>query len=167
VPTLNNLIDDAHSILQGVQEELVKKGLKKDLWVMGRSLGSMSALELAYSVPEEIRGLIIESGFTSVVRILRPLGIPFHGIPLERIDQEGVDRVNQITVPTLLLHGESDTLVPLKEAEHLYQCLGSQDKELVVIPEADHNDILYVGFQMYFEAIERFIDRTRRLRSSN
>ena len=62
-PTLTDLVQDAHVIFKEVKGELSRKNLRKELWVMGRSLGSISALELAYHYQEEIKGLIIESGF--------------------------------------------------------------------------------------------------------
>ena len=60
----------------------------------------------------------------------------------------------------MLTAGEYDVLVPLKEAEDLYNNLGTKDKELVIIGAADHNDIMFVGFEQYFGAIVRFIEGT-------
>jgi pimeloyl-ACP methyl ester carboxylesterase len=141
---------------------LARRGFRRYLWIMGRSLGSISALELASKHQDAIRGLIIESGFTSVVRIVKHLGIPVQNIPLEDIDQECVEMVKGIRLPTLIIHGEWDTLVPAKEAEDLYRNLGSDNKELVVIPSADHNDVLLVGFETYFGALRKFIKVTDR-----
>jgi len=53
-----------------------------------------------------------------------------------------------------------DTLVPLEEAETLSEHIGSSKKELVIIPGATHNDIMFVGLKQYFEAILRFVDNT-------
>ena len=69
--------------------------------------------------------------------------------------------VRKITTPTLIIHGEYDVLVPLREAEDLYNNMGTKDKELVIISGADHNDIMFVGFEQYFGAILRFIERTK------
>jgi alpha-beta hydrolase superfamily lysophospholipase len=69
--------------------------------------------------------------------------------------------------PHSVIHGERDTLVPLKEAEELYRHLGTKEKELVIIPGATHNDIFYVGFQKYFEAIQRFVLKTDRTKVAN
>lgn len=162
VPTLTDLVHDAHVLFKAVTDELAKRGFRPYLWVMGRSLGGISALELASKHQDAIRGLIIESGFTSVVRIIKHLGIPVHDIPLEQIDHECVERVKGIRLPTLIIHGEWDTLVPAKEAEDLYRNLGSDHKELVVIPSADHNDVLFVGFETYFGALQTFIKITGR-----
>ena len=114
VPTLTDLVQDAHAILREIKKELSKRGLRSDLWIMGRSLGSISAFELAYRYQDAIRGLIIESGFSSVVRIIMHLGVPIHEVNLEKIDQECLEMIHKIFIPTLIIHGERDTLVPLR-----------------------------------------------------
>jgi hypothetical protein len=162
IPTLTDLAEDAHVIFKEVRGELSRRNLRKDLWVMGRSLGSISALELAYHYQEEMRGLIIESGFPSVVRIMFHLGIPALGTGLEKIDQECLERIKKIFLPTLIIHGEQDSLVPLQNAKDIYQHLGTEEKELLVILSATHNDIMLVGFKKYFSALQRFIERTDR-----
>ncbi len=161
VPTLTDLVHDAHVLFKAVTEELAKRRFGNQLWVMGRSLGSISALDLASKHQESIRGLIIDSGFTSVVRIIRHLGIPADAIPLKEIDQACIEKVKKILLPTLVIHGEWDTLVPLREAQELYQHLGTARKELLTIQSADHNNILLVGFQKYFEALQKFVIATQ------
>ncbi len=148
-PTLTDLVRDAHMIFKGIRGELSRRKLRNDLWVMGRSLGSISALELAYHYQEMMKGLIIESGFPSVVRIIVHLGMPASGMGLEKIDQECVERIKKIFLPTLIIHGERDSLVPLENAKDIYEHLGTQEKELLVIPSATHNDIMLVGFKDY------------------
>ena len=160
VPTLTDLIRDAHTLFKGMKEELSRRGARQDLWVMGRSLGSISALELAYSYPDQLRGLIIESGFPSVVSIIEHLGIPAEGVDLRAIHQECLKRIETISLPALIIHGERDTLVPLPEARTIHDHLGSPTKELLVIPAASHNDILYVGIEPYFDALQKFVEKT-------
>jgi alpha-beta hydrolase superfamily lysophospholipase len=160
IPTLTDLVQDAHAILREIKKELSKRGLRSDLWIMGRSLGGISAIELAYRYQDAIRGIIIESGFLSVVRIMMHLGISIRGTNLEKIDQECLEMIQKIFIPTLLIHGEMDTLVPLEEAKDIFKYLGTDRKELLIIPSANHNDIMLVGFQKYFDALQRFIERT-------
>jgi alpha-beta hydrolase superfamily lysophospholipase len=161
VPTLTDLVQDAHLIFKRVKKELTRRNLRKDLWVMGRSLGSISALELAYHYQEEMKGLIIESGFPSVVRIMTHFGMPSQGVGLQKIDQECLERIKKIFLPTLIIHGEQDSLVPLENAKDIYQHLGTQEKKLLIIPSATHNDIMLVGFKGYFNALQEFIERTK------
>jgi hypothetical protein len=160
VPTLSDLVRDSHALLRAVKEELTRRTYRQDLWVMGRSLGSISALELAYQFPDRMKGLIIESGASSVVRVFRHLGIPARGVDLDKIDLEYQKMIEKISLPALILHGERDTLIPLEEGKHLHKYLGSERKELVIIPSATHNDIMFVGLRKYFEAIQRFIEST-------
>jgi len=163
-PNLTDLVGDARIIFKEVKEELSRRSLRKDLWVMGRSLGSISALELAYHDQEEMKGLIIESGFPSVVRIMFHLGIPARVSGLEKIDQECLERIKEIFLPALIIHGERDSLVPMENAREIYRHLGSKEKELLVIPSATHNDIMLVGFKDYFKALQQFVERTDRIR---
>jgi len=162
IPTLTDLAQDAHDIFKQVREDLSRRNLRKDLWVMGRSLGSISAFELAYHYQEDIRGLIIESGFPSVVRIMAHLGMPTDGMGLEKIDEECLQRIEKISIPSLIIHGDQDWLVPLDNAKDIYQHLGTREKELLIIPSATHNDIMLVGFKEYFDALQRFIEKTKK-----
>jgi pimeloyl-ACP methyl ester carboxylesterase len=166
VPTLTDLVQDSHAIFKEIGTELAKRNLRTDLWVMGRSLGSISALELAYHHQDALKGLILESGFPSLVRIMVHLGIPGHGMGLEKIDQECLERMQKMFLPTLIIHGEEDSLVPLQNARDLYHHIGAAEKELLIIPSATHNDIMFVGLKEYFNALQRFIQKTDRARNS-
>ncbi len=158
-PTLTHLVRDCHAVFREVRGELIRRNLRSDLWVMGRSLGSISAIELGRRHQEAINGLIIESGFPSVSRIIAHLGIPAPGADLERIDRQCLERIGEISLPSLIIHGEEDTLVPLQNAKELYEHLGSREKKLLVIPSADHNDVLIVGFRDYFNALRPMTQR--------
>ncbi len=121
----------------------------------------MSALELAANYGDEIMGIVIESGFISVVRLFGHLGVPVPShIDLKKIDDEAVSMVIGIKVPVLVIHGEYDALVPYSEGEELYERIGSSKKSLLMVPAADHNDIMFVGLEEYFSAIEGFIKET-------
>lgn len=155
-PTFSNLIKDAHSVFAAVNKELARRDYRPELWIMGRSMGSISALELACQYPDKIGGMIIESGFVSVVRLIRHLGLPSEGADLSRLEQECIDIVSRIRVPSLIIHGQLDNLVPLHEGKDLFEHLGTSDKKMVVIPYADHNNIMFIGLRQYFAAIRQF-----------
>jgi alpha-beta hydrolase superfamily lysophospholipase len=159
-PTLTDLVKDAHVVFKHVREELSRQNLRKDLWVMGRSLGSIAALELASQHQQKMKGLIIESGFPSVVRIMFHLGMSAPVMGREKIDRECLERIKKIFLPTLIIHGDQDSLVPLENAKAIYEHLGTREKKLLVIPSATHNDIMLVGFKDYFNAIQQFVQKT-------
>ncbi len=158
-PTLTDISRDAHIVYDAVTKELSERGFRSGLWIMGRSLGSIPALEIAHRQKDAIQGLIIESGFPSITRLLAHLDVPASGIDLASIDLQCLEMVREITAPVLIIHGEYDTLVPLEEAETLSEQIGSNEKELIIIPGANHNDIMFVGLKQYFEAIKRFTDK--------
>jgi len=47
--------------------------------------------------------------------------------------------------------------VPLGEGEELYNNSGAKDKQFLVVPNADHNDLMILGKEHYLEAIEQFV----------
>jgi pimeloyl-ACP methyl ester carboxylesterase len=126
---------------------------------MGRSLGALSAVELAATDPAGFRGLILESGAAGIRgwnRFARPGDDP---APWERLREAQRARFAAITLPLLSIHGAWDELIPLETAVEVQEAAGSAVKELVIIPEAGHNDLLATGLHQYFEALRAFIDR--------
>ncbi|TET15129.1 MAG: alpha/beta fold hydrolase, partial [Dehalococcoidia bacterium] len=127
------------------------------LFVMGRSLGSLSAVELASSYPQETGGLILESGFASAGRLLGYLSYAFRFPHLDEFEKASLENIRSITMPVLLIHGEYDEIIPHEQAQVFYQNVGSKDKRLLTIPGAGHNDLLLVGMEQYFSAIKEFV----------
>jgi uncharacterized protein len=127
------------------------------LFVMGRSLGSLSAVELAVSYPQDLKGLIIESGFASAGKLLMYLGTLISFPRLEDFEKAALERLRSITMPILIIHGECDEIIPFEQAEVLYQNVGSKDKRLLRIPGAGHNDIMLIGMEQYFQAVSEFL----------
>ncbi len=156
-PSFSSLISDGHVLFHNIVEKLQNLGWSNDIWIMGRSLGSISALELTFHHESKINGLIIESGFVSPSNLLKHLGLPSFGLNLEKLEEESLQKIKNINLPTLIIHGEYDSLIPAQEGEKLLQNIGSEDKELIIIPGADHNDIMFVDQARYFGAIKDFI----------
>ena len=156
-PTFSSMVADAALIFEALVKRLEERGLQEKLFVMGRSLGSISALELAVQFPGDISGVIIESGFISVTGLISHLGLPTLGLDLSAIDEESRRKAAQIKLPVLIIHGSADSLVPYSQAEELHRCLGSESKELVPIPGAEHNDVIFLDRERYFGAVAAFV----------
>ena len=65
-PSLSAVLSDSHHVLDAVRGEAARRGIGNRLWIMGRSLGSLSALTLASEHGDTFGGLIIESCFANV-----------------------------------------------------------------------------------------------------
>lgn len=161
-PSFSNTVSDAHVVFKYFRDSLRASGYTGSLFVMGRSLGSLSAVELASTYTQQLRGLIVESGFAGGAMLLKYLS-PFQALSgLDNSAKASLERVRSITMPVLIIHGEYDELIPHEQAQLLYQNVGSKDKILVTIPGAGHNDIMLIGYDMYFSAIREFVSKHSR-----
>jgi len=156
-PSFSTMVADSHPIFAAFQEVLRRDGHSGKVFVKGRSLGSVSAIELASSYGDRIAGLIIESGFASTVRLMTRLGYPQELLGIKDFGFPNRTRIRTVTLPTLILHGEYDSLIPLEEARDLFDNVATERKRLVIIPGADHNDILIRDMGLYFGAVEEFV----------
>lgn len=158
-PTVSHMIKDAHLIGSWFNRFLEDKGYAGSRFVMGRSLGSGSAIELAAVHPEWYRGVVIESGFCDVSDLLGRLGLALNQGGREASASPGFDRVTKISMPALIIHGEYDSIVPLAEGEKIYRNIASREKRLVIVPDADHNTIFAEGEDLYLRELADFIDK--------
>jgi fermentation-respiration switch protein FrsA (DUF1100 family) len=67
------------------------------------------------------------------------------------------EKIKKYTGPLLVIHAEEDHIVPFSQGELLYNLCPSENKKLLPIPNANHNNILGVSFQKYFEEVEFFV----------
>ncbi len=159
-PTVANMLADCVKIHEAVQQTMIDFNLRRDaLFVMGRSIGSVPAIELCSIYDESIRGLIVESGFADTLPLLQNLGItPPEDLVSEQDGFGNRQKIESIIMPTLLLHGGADSLIPVAQAERLQAFSGARTKKFFVIPGADHNSVLSAGGELYFSTIKDFID---------
>jgi esterase/lipase len=67
------------------------------------------------------------------------------------------ERLEEVTIPTLVIQGSEDPVVHPEGTEELYQKLGTSDKELTIFPEARHVIIRGEGSQRVFARVWEFI----------
>jgi fermentation-respiration switch protein FrsA (DUF1100 family) len=58
--------------------------------------------------------------------------------------------------PLVVIHGERDRIIACAEGRALYEASPAERKRLLVIPKADHNNLLFLGLEQYMEAIATF-----------
>lgn len=154
-PDGSSLLADARAIVDALPDLLAQQGLQPTrLFVMGRSLGSAAALEAAVHAGDRLGGLIIESGFADTLALVRRLGGPMLADGNDREDGFGnLEKIAQIDLPTLIIHGEEDVIIPVADGRALHASGAAADRRLVTIPNAGHNDLLMIGAVPYFQAI--------------
>ncbi len=157
VPSVGGLFHDAAIVLERVHEYCQSIGFSEKLFVMGRSLGSAACIDLAHRFPEMMKGIIIDSGFADTLSLAARLGYNVSDSGLTEEDCfNNVEKIREIKVPTLILHGAEDQLIPMQEATRLHSESGARTKQFYVIPGADHNTLISRGGRIYFETIKNF-----------
>ena len=154
-PTVTGMMRDCHAVFDYFRRWFNTHGYTGALIVMGRSLGSASALELAASYQNEIDGLIIDSGFAYFTPLLKLLGVNIKGMEIQ--EQEGlrnIDKIQNFYKPVRVIHAEYDHIIPFSDARALFDACPASDKKLLKIPGADHNTIFYYGMNDYMNSVK-------------
>jgi len=160
VPSVDSFLKDAHRTLDEVLRLREDQGRTGPLAVMGRSLGSAPALELAANRAKDLHGVIIESGFARIVPLLRLCGIPAQQLGVtEEWGPRNLEKMKRVELPLLILHAENDQIIPIKDAELLHEAAQDPDRVFIRIAHAGHNDIQMRAGAAYFEHIGRLLAR--------
>ncbi|SMD02693.1 hypothetical protein SAMN02746065_12259 [Desulfocicer vacuolatum DSM 3385] len=157
-PTVASMMADCHEIFDFVQGYLGENEFTGPLTIMGRSLGSASALELASQPTPGFENLIIESGFAHAGKLLEVLGIDpgiidFH----ENRGFGNLEKIRGWMGSTLIIHAQFDHIIPFSDGQDLFDACPASDKYLLEIPGANHNDIFMRGLNAYMEAIKKLL----------
>jgi fermentation-respiration switch protein FrsA (DUF1100 family) len=158
-PTVSAMMRDCHIIFEHVREWLQTNDFRGPLILMGRSLGSASALELAAHHRLKIDGLIIESGFAYAAPLLQLLGIDAARLGFKEKNGFGnVDKIKRFDKPSLIIHAEYDHIIPFSDGQALYDACPAATRTLLKIPGADHNNIFMQGLQDYLAAVKKLVE---------
>ena len=159
-PLTSTLLPDSNVVFLALKDWLRDHGYTGALFVMGRSLGSASAIDVAVNHSEAVSGLIIESGFAKTLPLAKVLGVDLAkmGIAEEQTFNNS-GKIAGFTKPTFILHGQYDQLIPLWQAETLQAESGAKSKEFQIVPGADHNSLIAIAGPLYFQVIREFVEK--------
>ena len=159
-PTVSSMLTDAKVLFQETRNWLKFNEYTGAFFLMGRSLGSVPAIDLAVNHEDDIKGLILESGVADTIPLARTIGIDINFSDFTEEDGfQNLQKIKSVTKPTFILHGARDSMIPASEAEKLQSHSGARTKEFVVIPGAEHNTMILTGGKLYFQTIKQFIDK--------
>ncbi len=134
--------------------------------IYGHSLGGAVAVDLAAELGREAerrseapqaRALIIESTFTNLADIATEVADtpwPIRWLVSQKFDS--IDKIDQVGMPLLLVHGTDDQYVPARFSEELYAA-ARNPKQLLLIEGGNHNNAMRVGRRAYAEAIRELL----------
>jgi abhydrolase domain-containing protein 17 len=115
--------------------------------IYGRSVGGGPAMQMA--TEERVGGLILQSTFTSVFRVLTGVRL----LPFDFFENER--KLARISAPVLVMHGEQDEIIPFSHGEQLFAA-AKEPKRFYRVPGAAHNDFLLVAGKQYWDVLREF-----------
>lgn len=124
-----------------------------EITIFGRSLGGAFATHTA--TQRDAKRVLLESTFTSVYEVGKKR---FWFLPLKWLLQfpfQNLENIQKIKMPTYIIHGTKDAVVPYEQGQKLYQKSGSGIKKFYTIPDGSHNDL--ISFPSYFEALDEVL----------
>ncbi|WP_426114208.1 alpha/beta hydrolase [Pseudomonas sp. DSP3-2-2] len=131
--------------------------------IYGHSLGGAVAVDLAAELgrdtengkePAQARGLIIESTFTTLADVATAVAntsLPVRWLLSQKFDS--IDKIADIHMPLLIVHGTEDRYVPSRFSEELFAA-AQEPKKLLLVPGGSHNNSMSLGRQAYGQAIQ-------------
>ena len=164
-PSLSKILEDGRAAWDYFTGEA---GIPaKSILLLGRSMGSIPAIEIAAQVGDEFLGLIVESGIAGFDRwiermegVIKQVGIDIDGLKADlRENLNHRAKIEKVKRPILILHTETDSIVPSWNARDLYEWAGEDKAELRIFEEGDHNSIFYYNGQEYLELVKRFVEK--------
>ena len=107
------------------------------------------------------RSLILESTFPSVEAMARTyyFGFPAHWFVSARFPL--ADRLKQVRMPVLVIHGALDEVVPFELGRQVFEAALSP-KAFYPVAGADHNNLYVAGGRPYYQRLKQFVDEVIR-----
>ena len=151
LPSEETVYEDARVAWQHLAE---RQPDPKRRFIYGHSLGGAIAIDLASHLGhgKQARGLIVESSFTTLADIAKSLSYPW--LPLQLVLSQkfdALDKIAQVGLPVLIVHGTDDRYVPSRFSEKLFEAAPAR-KQLLLIDGGTHNNSMRVGESAYRRA---------------
>lgn len=151
-------------------------GSDTPLLIGGLSMGAATVLmACGQSFPENVKGVLADCGFTTPKDIIRSVGKSLHLptallVPLVDLharvfggfgltEYSTLTAMKQTTLPILLIHGEKDLFVPCEMSKLNYAACNSEDKTLLLVPDAGHGQSYPKAPEQYAETVTAFVER--------
>lgn len=155
---------------------LVSEKNETEILLHGFSMGAATVLMTSgEELPSEVKGIIADSGYTSVQdELAHQLRYLYHlpAFPLMEVtsavtklragytftEASALEQVKKNNLPLFIIHGDQDELVPTEMAYALYEA-ASGDKELWIVPGVKHTEAYTDQVEEYQTRLKAFFDK--------
>lgn len=168
---------EAPIILKCYAEVAVKNGFTgQPSAILGQSMGGAEAIHTAALDGSPFGAMVVVSSFDKLETVIRgqansllgqtlgaavamPAGHVYEwrtGVPIAGIDSS--EKARQVRIPTLVVHGDDDSMVPTASGKALFDSFPGNTKRWLEVPGAEHNNVLVTDFPLYATMAKWFLD---------
>jgi len=122
--------------------------------IFGWSLGAAVAIQTVFHNQNKVDGIIAVSAWSSLPNVAAAHYPRFLVNLLVKENYNSLEAGKQIKCQTLLIHGESDNIIPFSQGREVAEAIRSSSR-WVPVPSAGHNDIF--NKEIVWEEIANFI----------
>ncbi|OTP11969.1 X-Pro dipeptidyl-peptidase [Enterococcus sp. 10A9_DIV0425] len=161
---------------QWINRVLEENGSSEKIVLYGISMGAATVMMTSgETLPENVKAIIEDCGYSTVNEELSyqldelfnlP---PFPLIPVTSLmtkaragyffgEANAVKQLQKNTLPTLFIHGESDTFVPYEMLDQVYEATKGP-KEKYSVPKAEHAKAYSADPEKYQEVVKEFLNK--------
>ena len=149
-PTEEGLYQDARDVLKWINKQEI---VDNQIIIYGESLGTGVSIEVAQN--KKYAGIILESPFTSMVDAGKHYYFYLPVSLLLKDRYESINKLKNIKIPILVMHGEKDKIVPFYMGKQIFEILPSP--KFSYFNEQDDHMMEYN--QDLIDSIKNFIDQ--------
>lgn len=125
----------------------------QDIIAFGESLGAAVSVDLA--LKHELKGVIIEEGFTSVKEVAKHY-LPFIPAIVYKSRYDSLEMIRHVKAPKLIFHSTDDEIIPYEMGRKLYEAAAGP-KEFIEL-KGGHNDAFLVSRDAFVKGIDGFVE---------
>ena len=175
---------DGHTLTFGINEsrdcrrwiDFVLTEINPDAKIIlsGVSMGAATAMITSGydDLPENIVGIVADCGYTSaeaiIKKVMRDMKLPpnilypfvrlggriFGGFNIDEFSP--IEQVKRSRIPTIFVHGDKDSFVPIDMSRENYEASSATKKELYIVEGAAHGLAYVVAGDGYLDKLEEF-----------
>ncbi len=121
------------------------------------SIGTAAATDLAYHNP--VYKLVLVAPLTSRYDMsTKLLWFPLQKYLFQKDSFVSIDKIKTIKIPTLIIHGTNDSIIPFEMWEKLFENSPAIQKKFIPINWADHNGILDIYGDELRDIFKEFLE---------
>lgn len=154
-PSEEGIYEDAFSAYHYLIND--KHFNEKNLYILGRSIGTTAAIHIAQH--KDIGGLVLISPLSSGKEMAGEMGLGFLSW-VAAYSFDNIGKAKNIKSPVLIIHGDRDGTTPIQMGKKVYQELPEKTKELIIVQGGGHNDLIQVAGGSFWLWIHRFMQNS-------